>query len=133
MESLNWFWKKQSPIRLDHRQSGSRVKPEGSLFQNLSQKLFSDRDPLKFSQQYSGRVRIIFVFDSPPELFQAGDDVGRIWENYRNVEGNFHKQSIAVFQRYGASCPSAGCGRCEFANCFFSEFIRNYWDCPHGD
>jgi hypothetical protein len=68
-------------------------------------------------------VRKIIVFDNFKELVQAGDDVGRIWKNYRNAEGNFHKQSIAVFQRYGASCPSAGCGRCGFTDCFFSEFI----------
>ena len=48
-------------------------------------------------------------------------------------EGSFHKQSVAVFQRFGASCPSVGCGRCDLADCFFSEFIRNYWDCPKGD
>jgi len=80
-----------------------------------------------------GTVSIITVLETPQGLFQAGDDTGRIWEHYRNAEGSFHKQSVAVFQRFGASCPSVGCGRCDLADCFFSEFIRNYWDCPKGD
>jgi len=78
-------------------------------------------------------VRIIPVFENPSGLFQAGEDVGRIWENYRNVKGNFHKDSAAVFQRYGTPCPSTGCGHCEFDDCFFSEFIRIYWNSPKGD
>ena len=57
----------------------------------------------------------------------------RFWENYRNVKGNFHKQSVPVFQYSGSTCSSVGCGRCDFPDCFFSEFIRNYWDCPAGD
>jgi len=78
-------------------------------------------------------VRTIPVFENSPGFLQAGEDGGRIWENYRNVKGNFHKQSVAVVQPYGALCVSVGCGRSEFPDSFFSEFIRNYWDCPQGD
>jgi hypothetical protein len=78
-------------------------------------------------------VRTISVVNGSPVLFQAGDDVGRIWENYRNVSGNFNKQNTAIFRRFGASCPSNGCGRCEISECFYSEFIHQYWKCPKGD
>lgn len=97
------------------------------------QNLLSDKDPIYSPIQYSGHVRKIPVFENSSGLFQAGEDIDRIWENYRNVDGNFHKQSIAVFQRYGVSCPSFGCGSCVIPDCFFSEFIRKYWDCPKGD
>ena len=100
--------------------------------QFLFQILLSDKEPIKKPILYSRQVKTIPVFDNSQGLFQAGEDISRIWENYRNINGNFHKQSVAVFHRYGASCPSAGCGRCERPDCFFSEFIRDYWDCPHG-
>jgi len=103
------------------------------LFQNLFQNLLSDKDPIKFPLQYADRVRTIPEFENSSGLFQAGQDVGRIWENYRNVKGNFHNQSVAVFQHYGALYPTIGCGRCELPDSFFDEFIRNYWDCPKGD
>jgi hypothetical protein len=99
----------------------------------LSQKLISDKDPLKLSLQYSERVRIITVFDNSAGLFQAGEDISRIWENYRNVKGNFHDQSVTVFQRWDLSCSPVGNGRSDFPDRFFSEFIRSYWDCPNGD
>jgi len=95
--------------------------------------MFYDKNPIKFCIQYSKRVRIIPVFENFPGSFQTGEDAGRIWENYRNVKGNFHEQSVALVQRFGASGPSIVCGRSELPDCFFGEFIRNYWDCPNGD
>jgi hypothetical protein len=83
--------------------------------------------------QYPERVKEIIVFDKSPGLFQTGEDIRRIWGNYQIVQGNFHKQSIAVFQHYKTPCPSVGCGRCDFPDCFYSEFIRNYWNCPKSD
>jgi hypothetical protein len=103
------------------------------LFQNLFQNLLSGQDLIKILIQYPGQVRTIPVFENSPGLFQAGEDVDHIRENYRNVKGNFPKHNAAVFQRYGASCPTNGCGRCELPDCFLSEFIRDYWDFPHGD
>lgn len=76
---------------------------------------------------------MIPVFEGSPGLFQAGKQVGSIWENYRNVKGNFHKQSAAIHHRYGALCPSVGCGHRGIPDSYFSDFIRNYWDCPMGD
>jgi len=78
-------------------------------------------------------VKKIPVFDRSIGLFQAGEEIGSIWENYRDVNGNFNKETAEVFQRYGVSCPSTSCGSCEFPECFIGKFIRNYWDCPHGD
>jgi hypothetical protein len=76
---------------------------------------------------------MIPVFEVSPGLFQGDKQVGAIWENYRNVKGNFHKQSAAISQRYGALCPSVGCSHRAIPDSYFSEFIRNYWDCPMGD
>ena len=78
-------------------------------------------------------MKTILVIDNSLSLFQAGEDVGHIWENYQNTKGNFHKDSLAVFQRYGTSYPANGCGHCEHPDCFLKEFIRNYWDFPHSD
>ena len=103
------------------------------MFQNLFQNLFYNKDPIKFPNQYSKLVRIIPVFENSPEPAQAGENTARIWENYRNVKGNFHEQSVAAIQRFGTSGPLIVCGRCELPDRFFSEFIRNYWDCPNGD
>jgi len=95
--------------------------------------MFFRKDPIKCPIQYQKRVRTIPFFEESHSLFQGGEDVSRIWENYRNVEGNFHKHSVAVFQHFGAACPANGCGRCNLAVCFFSEFIHQYWKCPNGD
>jgi hypothetical protein len=48
------------------------------------------------------QVRLIPLSENQPLLNQAGDDVGTIWEYYRNPKGNFSNQSIAVYHRYGA-------------------------------
>ena len=103
------------------------------LFQNLFQFMLCGKDPIKEPIQYPIMVMMIPVFVVHPMPYQAGEDVSRIWENYRNAEGNFHKQSIAVFQHSGAACPVIGCGRCNLADCFFCEFIHHYWKCPSGD
>lgn len=66
-------------------------------------------------------------------LLQTDEDIGLIWENYLNLKTDFPQKRAEIFQRYGSSCPAVGCGRCELADCFFNEFIRNYWDCPNGD
>ena len=78
-------------------------------------------------------MRLIPVFENQPRLIQAGEDAGHILEYYRNPKGNFSLQSIAVYHRYGTSCPSNGCGRCEVPDCFFYEFIHNYWKYPKSD
>jgi hypothetical protein len=103
------------------------------LFQNLLQKLFFGINPIIVSIEYLIQVRIIPVFVDSPVPYQAGEDVSRIWENYRNVRSNFHKHGGAVFQRFGTACPVNGCGHCELNDCFFSEFIHQYWKYPHGD
>ena len=127
-------WKNTNPYKIcSPAKNQSPLFYSGISFQNLFQKLLSDKDPIKSPIEYSGQVRTIPVFENYPGLFQAGEDIGRIRENYRNVQDTFHKQSVTVFLRYGASCPSNGCGRCEHPDCFFSEFIRNYWDYPNGD
>jgi hypothetical protein len=99
------------------------------LFQNL----LSGRDPIIFPHQYSGRVWTIHVFENFSGLFQAGEKIGNIWENSRILKSNIHKYNEAVFQRFGTSCPSTTCGHCEIHECFFREFIRDYWECPHAD
>jgi hypothetical protein len=60
-------------------------------------------NPIKDPIQYPIRVRLIPVFVDSPLPYQAGEEVSRIWKNYRNVRGNFHKTSVAVFQRFGAA------------------------------
>jgi hypothetical protein len=79
------------------------------------------------------QVRSILLSEKQPELYQAGEYIGDIWKYYRNPMGNFSNQSIAVYNRYGASCPSNGCSRCELSDCFFYEFIHYYCNYPKGD
>jgi hypothetical protein len=62
-------------------------------------------------------MKTIHVFENSYELFQDGGDFGRGGENYRNVKGTFPKLSAAVFQNFGASCPSTGSGRDETLDC----------------
>jgi hypothetical protein len=86
-----------------------------------------------FPRLTNDAVRPIQLSDNQSVLYQAGEDVGNIWEYYRSPKGNFSRQSIAVYHRYGASCPSNGCGRCELTDCFFYEFIHKYCNHPKGD
>lgn len=102
-------------------------------FQNLLQNLFSGKDPITVPIEYPVRVRIISVFDGSEVLLQAGDDISRIWENYRKAGNNFPGPDTAIFRRFGISCPSNGCGRCGDPECFFREFIHRYRKCPQGD
>jgi hypothetical protein len=99
----------------------------------LLQKLFFGINPIKDPIQYPIQVKIIPVFVDPLVPYQTGEEVTRIWENYRNVRGNFPKNGVAVFQRFGTSCPVNGCGNCELNDCYFYEFIHQYWKCPNGD
>jgi hypothetical protein len=79
------------------------------------------------------QVRSIPLSENQHVPYQAGEGIGNIWEYYQNPKGNFSQQGIAVFHRYGTSCPSNGCGRCELPDCFFYEFIHNYCNHPKGD
>jgi hypothetical protein len=79
------------------------------------------------------KVRSIPLSVNQPVLYQAEEDICNIWEYYLNPKGNFFQQGIGVFHRYGTSCPSNGCGRCELPDCFFYEFIHNYCNHPKGD
>jgi hypothetical protein len=113
--------------------NSDQVSQAGSCFQNLLQKLFFGIRPIKVFIQYPILVRIIPFVMGNPVLYQAGEEVCRIWENYRAIRGNLHKPGGTVFQRFGTMCPANGCGQCELDDCFFSEFIHQYWDCPHGN
>ncbi len=68
-----------------------------------------------------------------PVQFQPGNNAGHILEYYQKINENFNMHTMAAIKRFGAVCPSNGCGSCDLPDCIFSDFIRHYWDCPNGD
>jgi hypothetical protein len=76
---------------------------------------------------------MISAFENSLGLVHADENIGRIWGNYPAMNGSFQGQTGAVFQRFGISCSTNGCGRCDLRECFFNEFIRHYLDYPKGD
>jgi hypothetical protein len=94
MESLSWSWKKQISAQSDgHVRIPFSPKKNSTSFQNLH----PDKDPIKLLLQYSGQAKAIPVFENFQGRFKGGNDVGRIWKNYHNVNDNFHKHNLVVF------------------------------------
>jgi hypothetical protein len=76
--------------------------------------------------QYSGG-EIITVMKSIRTVSVA--TIQAVSGKCRNVEGNFHKQNVAVFNDLAHHARRSGVAVAIFL-IVFSEFIRNYWDCP---
>ena len=74
------------------------------MYQNL---LFKKES---FKRLYSihETVRIIPVSGNYEIIVSSDREIGRIWENYRTSQGNFHSQNAAIFQRNGTGCPVRG-------------------------
>jgi len=74
------------------------------------------------------------VLENSYVLLVNGEKIGHSLENFLQMKKKFPRSAVVVFLHYvPASCPSAGCDLREFSEGFFTEFIRNYLDCPHAD
>lgn len=96
------------------------------MFQNL---LFK-KEPIKVSIQYTKTVRIIPLPGNSDSVCYSDKEIGRVWENYRSMQGNFHHQTATVLHRNGTGCPVSGYTRCDVSDCFYTDFIRIYWVVP---
>jgi hypothetical protein len=63
----------------------------------------------------------------------AGEDLDHIWRNLRHWKGETWADTRTVLLRYGTLCPAQGCHRCTDNDCPYADFIRHYWNYPHGD
>jgi hypothetical protein len=65
--------------------------------------------------------------------YHAGDDIRDIWGEYLNEKRKFHKKPASwVLNPRGSELINESI-RYETPGDFFNEFIRIYWNFPHGN
>jgi hypothetical protein len=63
----------------------------------------------------------------------AGEIPDQIWQNFYHVNVVLQRDPRTILHRYGTACTAQGCHRCTNPDCFYADFIRNYWNHPGCD
>ena len=62
----------------------------------------------------------------------AGEDLEHVWSDHHR-EKDFIVDLPGTCFRSGMQCPATGCFHCGCTGCYYADFIRDYWNCPHCD